>query len=329
MSKGLTHLKSPVKPDAVLTFLTGVGLGKDDIAAGIARYPRLLCYKVDKTLTPRFAQLISMGLSPPQISRLIAIVPNIFVAPKLIPRLQFYLSFMGFDLLHSAIKINPILLCRNLEDVVKPNIAFLQQCGLTASNVPQFAMVICMKPEDVRERVACAEKLGVPRNTGMFKSALWAVCCVGPNSISAKMDVIKATLGCSEAELALVVRKSPQILRISEGKLSCIVKFLKVDVGLKLQDILLRPTILCYSLQRRLMPRHYFIKILKAKGLLKEDIDFYNVVCLTEKRFVQKFIDPYNKSSPGLADAYATACAEKMPQEMHSQQHAGDTENKG
>jgi len=83
---------------------------------------------VDKTLTPRFAQLISIGLSPPQISRLIAIVPNIFVAPKMIPRLQFYLSFMGcFDLLHSAIKINPILLGRNLEDVVKPNIAFLQQ----------------------------------------------------------------------------------------------------------------------------------------------------------------------------------------------------------
>jgi len=69
-----------------------------------------------------------------------------------------------FDLLHSAIKINPILLGRNLEDVVKPNIAFLQQCGLTASNVPEFAMLICMKPEDVKERVACAEKLGVPRS---------------------------------------------------------------------------------------------------------------------------------------------------------------------
>ena len=191
-----------------------------------------------------------------------------------------------FDLLHSAIKINPILLGRNLEDVVKPNIAFLQQCGLTASNVPEFAMLICMKPEDVRERVACAEKLGVPRNTGMFKMALWAVCCVGPNSIGAKMDVMKATLGCSEAELALMVCKSPQILRISEGKLSRTVKFLKVDVGLKLQYILHRPAILGYSMQRRLMPRHYFIKILKAKGLVKENIDFYYTVCLTEKRFV-------------------------------------------
>ena len=185
-----------------------------------------------------------------------------------------------------------------------------------------------MKPEDVRERVACAEKLGVPRNTGMFKSAMCDVRCVGPNSIGAKMDVMKATLGCSEAELALMVCKSPQILSISEGKLSRTVKFLKVDVGLKLQYILHRPAILGYSMQRRLMPRHYFIKILKAKGLVKENIDFYNTVCLTEKRFVQKFIDPYNKSIAGLADAYATACAGKMPHEdeVHSQQHARDTE---
>ena len=76
------------------------------------------------------------------------------------------------------------------------------------------------------------------------------------------------------------------------------------------------------------MPRHYFIKILKAKGLVKEDIDFYNTVCLIEKRFVQKFIDLYNKSIAGLADAYATACARKMPHEdeVHSHQHARDTE---
>ena len=76
------------------------------------------------------------------------------------------------------------------------------------------------------------------------------------------------------------------------------------------------------------MPRHYFIKILKAKGLVKENIDFYYTVCLTEKRFVQKFIEPYDKSIAGLADAYATACAGKMPHEdeVHSQQHARDTE---
>jgi len=127
------------------------------------------------------------------------------------------------------------------------------------------------------------------------------------------MDLLKATLGCSEAELALAVRRAPQLLRMSEGKLSRTLKFLKVDVGLNLQYILLRPPILGYSMQRRLIPRHYFINILKAKGLAKENIDFYSAVCMSEKNFFQKFIDAHRETIPGLADAYASACAGKIP----------------
>ncbi|CAN6279928.1 unnamed protein product [Urochloa humidicola] len=316
-SKWLAHLKSPANPDAVLAFLAGAGLAKHDVAAGIARYPRLLCYRVDKTLTPRFAQILNVGLSPSQISSLVSVVPNIFTAPCMISRLQFYLSSMGsFDLLHSALKRGPYLLCQNLK-LVKPNMAFLLQCGLTASDVAlYFQRLLIVKPERVKETVACVEKLGVPRNTGMFKCALWAVFCVGPESIGAKLDILKSTLGCSEAELATAVRKAPQILRMSEGKLSRMVKFLKGDVGLKLQYIMLRPSILGYSMQMRLRPRHCFINFLKAKGLVKENIDFYSAVCSSEKRFVQRFIAPHSKTIPGLADAYATACAGNIPHDI-------------
>ncbi|KAG2661698.1 transcription termination factor MTERF8, chloroplastic-like [Panicum virgatum] len=315
-SKGLAHLKSPANPDAVLSFLAGAGLAKEDIAAGIARHPQLLCCKVDKTLTPRFAQILSIGLSPAQISRIISIVPNIFVAPSMISRLQFYLSLLGtFDLLHFALKRTPYLLGQKLE-VVKPNMALLLQCGLTASDLALFSKVLTSKPERVKEMLACAEKLGVPRNTGTFKAALWSVHCVGHDSIGAKMDLLKATLGCSEAELALAVRRAPQILRMSEGKLSRALKFLKVDVGLNLQYILLRPPVLGYSMERRLIPRHYFINILKAKGLAKENVDFYNAVCISEKKFFQKFIDPHRETIPGLADFYATTCAGKISDDI-------------
>jgi len=139
---------------------------------------------------------------------------------------------------------------------------------------------------------------------------------VGHDSIGAKMDLLKATLGCSEAELALAVRRAPQILRMSEGKLSRALKFLKVDVGLNLQYILLRPPVLGYSMERRLIPRHYFINILKAKGLAKENVDFYNAVCISEKKFFQKFIDPHRETVPGLADVYATTCAGKISDDI-------------
>ena len=61
------------------------------------------------------------------------------------------------------------------------------------------------------------------------------------------------------------------------------------------------------------MPRHYVLKALKVKGLVEKDVDFYTAVALTEKKFIKRFIDPCKNSAPGLADAYAAACAGQVP----------------
>uniref|UniRef100_A0A0A9BKC6 Uncharacterized protein n=1 Tax=Arundo donax TaxID=35708 RepID=A0A0A9BKC6_ARUDO len=57
------------------------------------------------------------------------------------------------------------------------------------------------------------------------------------------------------------------------------------------------------------MPRHYVLKVLKEKGLVKKDVDFYGTVSQIEKTFAKRFLDPYKESVPGLADSYAAACA--------------------
>jgi mTERF domain-containing protein, mitochondrial len=54
------------------------------------------------------------------------------------------------------------------------------------------------------------------------------------------------------------------------------------------------------------------MKVLKDKGLVKE-FGFYIALSLFEKKFVERFLVPFNKSVPGLADAYATVFAGKMP----------------
>jgi len=61
------------------------------------------------------------------------------------------------------------------------------------------------------------------------------------------------------------------------------------------------------------MPRHYVLKALKAKGLVEKDVDFFAAVTPKEKVFTKRFLDPYKDSFPGLADAYAAACACQVP----------------
>jgi mTERF domain-containing protein len=131
-SRLLSRLKSPANPDVVRAFLAGIGVSKADLTAGIARDPRFLCSNVDKTLIPRIAQLRDIGLSPPQISSLISVAPNVSRSSSMVHRLAFYLSFLGsYDKLHTVLKRSMYLPTQNLERVVKPNMAFLRQSGLT------------------------------------------------------------------------------------------------------------------------------------------------------------------------------------------------------
>ncbi|KAL6635133.1 hypothetical protein ACP70R_027804 [Stipagrostis hirtigluma subsp. patula] len=319
-SKYLPHLRSADKPDAVRAFLAEIGLAKADVAAAVVRYPSLISCKVDKTQT-RLALLREIGLSPPQISRLITVSPETLFSPVKISRLAFYLSFLGsYDKVHSVLKNCDYLLRQDLDNVVRPNIAVLQQCGLTDNDIgKQFlrnSRMLLSQPEHLKEILLRAEQLGVPRSSGTFKHALLVVYGLNPGTFSARLKFLKKVLGCSEAEVAMAVRKSPTIVKQSEGKMARTVEFLKVVVGLQSSYIVHRPALLGYSIEKRLVPRHYIIKVLKAKGLMKEETDFYNVICVSEKSFVEKFIVHYNDRVPGLIDAYAAACAGQVPPEL-------------
>ncbi|CAN6274423.1 unnamed protein product [Urochloa humidicola] len=316
-AKYLAHLKSSSKPDAVLAFFKKIGLHEADIATAIAREPRLLVLTVDETLTRRVGLLRDIGLSAPQISRLITVVPLIFSNPAKISRLSFYLSLLGsYDKVHTVLRRNFILLGRSLESVVKPNLAFMRHCGLTDSDIAKLLLasprIFTMETEAIKDIVVCADMLGVPRNSGMFKGALAAIA-VSPRRVSARLDFLKKALECSEAEVGIAVGKLPSILVAAEDRLSRSVEFLKKEVGLNATYIVHRPALLGYSLKKRLMPRYYVLKFLKEKGLVNKDVGLYGVVCQTEKRFVEKFLDPHKESVPWLADAYAAACAGQVP----------------
>ncbi|KAF0907487.1 hypothetical protein E2562_017412 [Oryza meyeriana var. granulata] len=70
-SKYVSQIKSPSNPDTLRAFLASIGLLKATAATIVAKHPQILRSKVDKTLTPLIAQLRKIGLSPPQMSRMV------------------------------------------------------------------------------------------------------------------------------------------------------------------------------------------------------------------------------------------------------------------
>jgi mTERF domain-containing protein len=90
----ISHIKSTAAPDAVLAFLAGLGLSR---AAVVAKDPRLLCAKVEKTLASNAAGLRGLGLSNSEVARLVSLSPSGFRIASIVSKVQYYLPIFFLD----------------------------------------------------------------------------------------------------------------------------------------------------------------------------------------------------------------------------------------
>ncbi|RCV20912.1 hypothetical protein SETIT_4G096000v2, partial [Setaria italica] len=278
-AKALSHLKSPSKPDAVLAFLSGLGLSAHDIAAAVARYPPLLVC---------------------EIARFVRLDPQCSLRPITISKLQYYFSLFGsFDNVLRALNRGLYLLTSDLERVVKPNVSCLRECGLGPQDVTKICIsaprLLYSSQESIREMVVRAEGIG-----------LVTPSC--KDSITAKLEFLKKAFQWLDVEVGTAVPRVPSILTFSIDRLRRVSEFLISEVRLDPAYIACSPTLVMHSLERCLMPWYYVLKFLKAHGLLKRDLSYYTAVQMTEKKFMEKFIHPYTEAAPHLAEDYAAAC---------------------
>ncbi|XP_037470851.1 transcription termination factor MTERF9, chloroplastic-like [Triticum dicoccoides] len=316
-SKKLCHLKSASNPDAVLALLSGVGLSRPDIAAVVAADPLLLRSRVDN-VAPRLSALRDrLGLSAPEIASFLLVGATALRSCDITPKLEFWIPFFGsFGKLLQTMKRNRSILTTDLEKVAKPNIALLEQCGLSVCDIVKLSTpcsrLLVFNPERVKAFVLRAEKLGVPRSSYIFKYAVGVACSITEDKVAARMEFLRSTLGCSMDKVRVAVRNKPHILGISEEKLRLKIEFMVNEVGLDPEYIVERPMLFTYSLEKRMKPRYYVAKILQVKGLMKKSVGFRRLVGYGEDNFIATYMDSHQDTVPGLADAYAAARAGEM-----------------
>ncbi|KQJ85890.1 uncharacterized protein LOC100827317 [Brachypodium distachyon] len=317
-STKLSHLKSPSKPDAVVAFLAGLGFSSADLAAAVAKNPKLLCASVDRTLAPMVAELTALGLSRSEIARLFLLASVNLYLKSIVSKLQYYLPLLGSpENLLRAIKRRAYLLLSDLERVIKPNVAFLRERGVVDSDIAKLCIrapwILSINPQHFRDMVEWAEGIGVPRSSGMFLEALESVAFLSEEKIAAQVEYLKKAFRWSDAEARIAISKAPILLRRSKDMLQSRAEFLISEAGLEPSYIAHRPTLLGYSLGGRSRPRYYVVKFLKANGLLDLDRDYYSTVMISEKIFLEKYICPHKEAAPHLAEDYAAACKGEVP----------------
>uniref|UniRef100_A0A0A9GYL5 Uncharacterized protein n=1 Tax=Arundo donax TaxID=35708 RepID=A0A0A9GYL5_ARUDO len=277
--------------------------------------PTFLCADVEGTLAPRVADLGGLGLSRDDIRRIIPLSPNSFRNRFLRRNFEFWLAELGsFDKMLQVLRMNSGLLSIDLDKVAKPNLAFLRQCGLTASGIASTNVyntrLFTMNPELLREGVERVEELGVERGAPMFGRTLALIALTSKEVVVRRIQLLRK-YGFSQDDVPVIVRKAPLVLGMSDQKIERNLDFLIKDVGLEVPYIVRRPVLIMYSVEQRLLPRHCLLKALRQKASLKGEFDYYVTAAMSEKTFLQKYVLPYKDHVPDLVDGYASKCAGK------------------
>ncbi|THU52692.1 hypothetical protein C4D60_Mb10t06600 [Musa balbisiana] len=309
-SKPLARLRSTEKPDAVVNFMRSQGFDGAGIRKVIFRNPSRLCVNVEKNLAPKFQFLRDLGLSESDIVD--AILKNdailrLDVHRSFVPKLEMWESLLGSrELVLKHLKKSVWFFYSSVEKTLHPNLKFLtDECGIPEERVflvlrsqPQL---ITNKPKSLRALVASADELGVPRQSRMFLWTLNILQRVSKESFEAKVEFMRR-FGWSESEFSSAVRKAPTFLGISLDMMRRKMEFLINVVGYTPSFIASQPTILLYSLQKRVIPRFRVTEMLKLKGLWTGQCKFPYILTLSDTKFLEKFVLPHKENVPELLD---------------------------
>ncbi|XP_016647424.1 PREDICTED: uncharacterized protein LOC103324347 [Prunus mume] len=147
--------------------------------------------------------------------------------------------------------------------------------------------------------------MGFDMKKSTFVMALRALCGESSKSIwNRSREIYKRSWGWSDDDVISAFRRNPQCMILSEDKIMQGMNFLVNKMGWPSRVIATCPVILCFSLEKRIIPRCSVVKVLLLKGLIDEDFSLAYVVLPPEQPFLERFVIRYINRLPQLWDVY-------------------------
>lgn len=187
------------------------------------------------------------------------------------------------------------------------NVAVLKQTG-----VPQYYITqhICTKSRVMKQDsdkfknyVQEVLELEFQPSKSSFYQALCIIGGMRKLTWEHKKKIYKSW-GWSDHKFLLAVKKHPICTSLSEKKIMSVMDFLANKTGFQSMAIARTPIVLCFCLEKRIVPRCKVMRVLQLKGLIKEDLSFYYFLQPSEKHFLDKFVIQYHQQVPQLLAVY-------------------------
>ncbi|KDP43837.1 hypothetical protein JCGZ_20847 [Jatropha curcas] len=315
------HFLTPERPNSVLALLNEHGFTNSQIAK-LGKYnPGFLLADPEKTIFRKLKFFSSVGITGPDLAKFISTNPTLLrhsLPNQIIPAYKFVRSALLFDdeMVIRALRLGSRILLYDVEKIMAPNLLVLRETGMTKSLINMLltyhSSLIGHKVDKFRDKVREVINMGFCPTKTKFIQALHAIINISESNWLHKIELY-GRYGWSQDEMLSVFKKHPLCMTFSEKKIIGCMDFLVNVMDMKPSEIAGTPYLLCYSVKKRIIPRGLVIKILKSKGALEKNISFSTVVGLTDKCFVERYMDKHREHIPYLQDVFE---GRMCPQEL-------------
>ncbi|CAN0854132.1 Transcription termination factor MTERF8, chloroplastic [Linum grandiflorum] len=302
--------KTRERADAVLRFFKQIGISDSQIPKLIGRRPRLLVSDPEKHFVPRIKFLESKGFTTPNIVKMLRICPEIMHASienQLLSNLNYVRDLIQCE--EKAIRAiirTPSLLTWKLDSCLIPNIKILRESGSCESNVVHLLlyqpMGLLTTQDKFSEVVQRVKQMGVDPQSTTFGVAIQAVRGMSNEIWKSKLDAYKKW-GWSEEVTLTAFTKCPWCMALSVKKIMENMDYYVNQMGFEPLDIANRPTVLSFSLKKRILPRDSVLQVLASKGLI-ESRATTKALMMDDEKFRSKFVMPYLVEAPELSELF-------------------------
>ncbi|XP_065867973.1 transcription termination factor MTERF2, chloroplastic-like [Euphorbia lathyris] len=293
----IVQFKSSEQPDSVLSSFQKFGFSKIHISEMIRKFPKMLCCHPEKTIFPKLEFLLSRGASTPELVKIFTANPWILASSlenQLVHTLDILIElFKSEDKAIEAMKQNPRVLCTRPEARLLPNIKTLRENGVPESYILwliskhwQCIGAIPVKFEKIVEEV---KEMGFSPLKSHFVEAIVVLIRVSKSKRDGRVEVYKRW-GWSDKDINITFKKFPKCMTYSEDNIRATMDFYVNKLGLESSVIVNCPTLLGYSLKKRLIPRGTVLQFLSSKGLVKLDSRITDMFICSEWRFLEKYV---------------------------------------
>ncbi|KAM2279413.1 hypothetical protein ACFX1S_040256 [Malus domestica] len=266
-------LRSPERANSVMSLLRNHGVSVTQISKIVRSCPGVLNYNMEKTFLPKLEFFVSLGVSRKYLAKTLAYETHLLVTSlekRILPTCQFLrnlLSKKNFVVFFEE-RWPADFLGRPFEECGS-NIEILRELGMPQSCISlllaYFPRYLTQKPENFAKVVDEVKQMGFDMEKSRSVAAIKALSSGNSKSIWSRNCEAYKRWGWSEDDVLSTFKRFPPCMNKSEKKIMQVMDFLVSKMGWPQRSIVKCPTIMSFSLEKRIIPRFSVVKVLLLK----------------------------------------------------------------